>query len=63
VQRKSEGAVWVSGGCDSWYLDRNGVNRAAWPASTVNYWLRTRRLDPRDFTVEGRDDEPAVPVP
>ncbi|MGI5327209.1 flavin-containing monooxygenase [Actinomadura nitritigenes] len=62
VQRTSEGAVWVAGGCDSWYLDRDGVNRAAWPASTVNYWLRTRRLDPRDFTVEGRDDEPAVPV-
>ncbi|MFC6887260.1 MULTISPECIES: flavin-containing monooxygenase [Actinomadura] len=52
VQRKSEGAVWVAGGCTSWYLDRNGVNRAAWPASTVNYWLRTRRLDPADFQIE-----------
>ncbi|TDD28875.1 NAD(P)/FAD-dependent oxidoreductase [Actinomadura sp. KC06] len=52
VQRKSEGAVWVAGGCDSWYLDRNGVNRAAWPASTVSFWLRTRRLDPRDFQIE-----------
>ncbi|MBW8487602.1 flavin-containing monooxygenase [Actinomadura parmotrematis] len=51
VRRRSEGAVWVSGGCTSWYLDGNGVNRAAWPASTVNYWLRTRRLDPADFEV------------
>ncbi|WP_433338896.1 flavin-containing monooxygenase [Spirillospora sp. CA-294931] len=51
VQRKSEGAVWVAGGCTSWYLDENGVNRAAWPASTVNYWLRTRRLDPDDFEI------------
>nr|WP_116026401.1 NAD(P)/FAD-dependent oxidoreductase [Thermomonospora umbrina] len=49
VQRKSEGAVWVAGGCTSWYLDRNGKNRAAWPASTVNYWLRTRRLRRSDF--------------
>jgi cation diffusion facilitator CzcD-associated flavoprotein CzcO len=56
VQRRSEGAVWVAGGCDSWYLDRDGVNRAAWPASTLNYWLRTRRLDPGDFRIEGRDE-------
>ncbi|MFC9977603.1 flavin-containing monooxygenase [Spirillospora sp. NPDC127200] len=51
VQKKSEGAVWVAGGCTSWYLDDNGVNRAAWPASTVNYWLRTRRVRPADFEV------------
>lgn len=57
VRRKSEGAVWVSGGCTSWYLDRDGVNRAAWPASTVAYWLRTRRLDPADFEIE--PDAPA----
>ncbi|MQY08411.1 flavin-containing monooxygenase [Actinomadura macrotermitis] len=53
VQDRSAGAVWVAGGCTSWYLDENGVNRAAWPASTVNYWLRTRRLDPADFQVGG----------
>jgi cation diffusion facilitator CzcD-associated flavoprotein CzcO len=53
VQRRSKGAVWVSGGCVSWYLDRNGVNRAAWPASTINYWLRTRRVDASDFRLEG----------
>ncbi len=51
VRRKSEGAVWVAGGCKSWYLDADGVNRAAWPASTVNYWLRTRRIDPSDFEI------------
>ncbi|WP_026405027.1 flavin-containing monooxygenase [Actinomadura rifamycini] len=57
VRRKSEGAVWVSGGCTSWYLDRDGANRAAWPASTVAYWLRTRRIDPADFEIE--PDAPA----
>jgi cation diffusion facilitator CzcD-associated flavoprotein CzcO len=55
VQRKSRGAVWVSGGCVSWYLDDNGVNRAAWPASTVNYWLRTRRVNRNDFDLQGAD--------
>jgi cation diffusion facilitator CzcD-associated flavoprotein CzcO len=53
VQRRSKGAVWVSGGCKSWYLDRSGVNRAAWPASTINYWLRTRRVDASAFRLDG----------
>ncbi|GAA2255161.1 NAD(P)/FAD-dependent oxidoreductase [Actinomadura luteofluorescens] len=60
VQRRSEGAVWVAGGCDSWYLDRDGVNRAAWPASTLAFWLRTRRLDPGDFHIERRDESAAA---
>jgi hypothetical protein len=59
VQHRSEGAVWVAGGCDSWYLDREGVNRAAWPASTLAFWLRTRRLDPGDFQIERRDESAA----
>lgn len=53
VQKRSRGAVWESGGCNSWYLDENGKNRAAWPASTINYWWRTRRLHPTDFELEG----------
>ncbi|GAA4304496.1 cation diffusion facilitator CzcD-associated flavoprotein CzcO [Actinomadura luteofluorescens] len=60
VRRRSEGAVWVAGGCDSWYLDRDGVNRAAWPASTLAFWLRTRRLDPGDFHIERRDESAAA---
>jgi cation diffusion facilitator CzcD-associated flavoprotein CzcO len=53
VQAKSEGSVWTAGGCVSWYLDSNGVNRALWPASTVNFWLRMRRVRPSDFRLEG----------
>ena len=35
--------VWNAGGCDSWYLDEKGFNRAAWPGSSVSVsppWLR-----------------------
>jgi cation diffusion facilitator CzcD-associated flavoprotein CzcO len=35
-------SVWNTGGCDSWFLDRSGQNRQAWPGSSVNYWRRTR---------------------
>jgi cation diffusion facilitator CzcD-associated flavoprotein CzcO len=57
LQGKLAGTVWSDGGCQSWYLDRNGVNRTLWPSFTWRYWLRTRRLDPADFAVAAR---PAV---
>ncbi len=53
VQDKSRGSVWLKGGCASWYLDSEGVNRALWPASTVSFWLRMRRVRPADFIFEG----------
>jgi cation diffusion facilitator CzcD-associated flavoprotein CzcO len=40
--------VW-STGCNSWYLDERGKNYALWPGSTVEYWLRTRRVDEGAF--------------
>jgi cation diffusion facilitator CzcD-associated flavoprotein CzcO len=53
VQEKSRGSVWLQGGCASWYLDSEGVNRSLWPASTVNYWLRMRRVRQANFKLEG----------
>jgi cation diffusion facilitator CzcD-associated flavoprotein CzcO len=47
------GSVWLKGGCVSWYLDAEGVNRALWPASTLNFWLRMRRARAADFHLEG----------
>jgi cation diffusion facilitator CzcD-associated flavoprotein CzcO len=35
-------SVWNTGGCDSWFLDRSGQNRQAWPGSSVTYWRHTR---------------------
>jgi len=55
VERKSQRSVWLRGGCTSWYLDAAGANRSLWPASTVSYWLRTRRVRPADFILEGSE--------
>jgi cation diffusion facilitator CzcD-associated flavoprotein CzcO len=52
VQEKSRGSVWLRGGCVSWYLDSSGVNRSLWPASTVSFWLRMRRVRRADFRLE-----------
>lgn len=49
IQRRLRRAVWSVGGCTSWYLDADGVNRTLWPGSTATYWLRTRRPRTRDL--------------
>ncbi|WP_019816032.1 flavin-containing monooxygenase [Saccharomonospora saliphila] len=54
IQRKLAGGIWTRGGCMSWYLDSQGVNRTIWPGFTWRYWLRTRKLDPRDFRLYAR---------
>lgn len=56
LQRASQGTVWTSGGCRSWYLDGEGVNRAVWPGSTLSYWRTTRAINLGDFEYTRRED-------
>ena len=50
VQHRLSDTVWESG-CTSWYLDENGRNFTIWPHFTWKYWLETRRLKLKDFTL------------
>jgi cation diffusion facilitator CzcD-associated flavoprotein CzcO len=50
IHRRLRRAVWNEG-CDSWYLDENGVNRTLWPGFSFEYWARTRRARPADYIV------------
>lgn len=43
--------MWSTGGCRSWYVDANGVNRTVWPEFTGKYWWRTRKIDTSDYEV------------
>jgi len=54
LQRRLRRAVWSEGGCRSWYLSPDGVNRTLWPGFTFEYWARTRRARRADYTVTGR---------
>jgi cation diffusion facilitator CzcD-associated flavoprotein CzcO len=45
VQRLTQGTVWVSGGCASYYIDRNGRNSSLWPTFTWPFRRRTREFD------------------
>ncbi|WP_086847756.1 flavin-containing monooxygenase [Amycolatopsis kentuckyensis] len=54
IQEKLVKGVWTQGGCKSWYLDAQGVNRTIWPGFTWRYWLETRKVDPADYELSGR---------
>jgi cation diffusion facilitator CzcD-associated flavoprotein CzcO len=54
VQRRLRGTVFATG-CHSWYLTESGRNTQNWPASTLTFRRRLRRLQPADFD--------AVPLP
>jgi cation diffusion facilitator CzcD-associated flavoprotein CzcO len=51
IQRRLGRAVWSEGGCTSWYLDADGVNRALWPGFSFEYWARTRRARRGDYVI------------
>jgi cation diffusion facilitator CzcD-associated flavoprotein CzcO len=57
LQRRLQGTVWNSGGCRSWYLDRNGRNSTLWPGSTWTFRQRTRHFRPQDYVL--RRESPA----
>ncbi len=44
-QRRVARTIWASG-CASWYRSADGRLDTVWPGTTVEYWWRTRRLDP-----------------
>jgi cation diffusion facilitator CzcD-associated flavoprotein CzcO len=52
LQRRLRRAVWNEGGCQSWYLDENGVNRTLWPGFTFEYWARTRRARRSEYAIQ-----------
>jgi len=45
LQQRLAQTVWNTGGCGSWYLDRNGRNSIQWPGFTFEYRRRTKRFD------------------
>ena len=54
LHRRLRKAVWSVGGCRSWYLDEQGVNRTLWPGFSFEYWARTRRARRTHYEVSGR---------
>jgi cation diffusion facilitator CzcD-associated flavoprotein CzcO len=63
IDRMTEGTVWVSGGCQSYYIDRNGHNATLWPTFTYPFRRRLARFDHEAYELEAppaREPAPAV---
>ena len=54
VQNMLRNTVWVTGGCDSWYLDKSGQASSIWPSTARQYQQWTRRFDIENYTVVHR---------
>ena len=50
LDRKMEGTVWTSGGCQSWYLDSTGRNTTLWPDYTFRFRSQMKHADLREFS-------------
>ena len=42
IDRGTEGSVWTSGGCVSWYIDKTGRNSTLWPGHSFSFTRRCR---------------------
>ncbi len=49
IARRSADTRWLQGGCESWYVNGEGINTNNWPGPWLEFRRRTRRLDPADF--------------
>ena len=49
IAEKSRGTVWMTGGCASWYLDKQGHNTTLWPDFTFRFRRLTRTLDRENY--------------
>jgi hypothetical protein len=49
IARKSQGTVWLAGGCASWYLDQHGHNTTLWPDFTFRFRRLTRTFDRENY--------------
>jgi cation diffusion facilitator CzcD-associated flavoprotein CzcO len=63
IARKMRGTVWLEGGCQSWYLDRNGRNTSLWPDFSFRFARALRTFDPAEHDAAGVDRvAPALPL-
>jgi cation diffusion facilitator CzcD-associated flavoprotein CzcO len=62
LQRKLQGTVWDVGGCQSWYLDKQGRNTTLWPTFTFLFMKQLRRVDLAEYDMRPARQDEAVPA-
>ena len=59
IQERMVGTVWTGGGCKSWYLTEDGVNRTLWPSYSNEFKRSLERFEPADFSTVVLPESPA----
>ena len=49
MEERSAKSVWTQGGCESWYVTKDGINTNNWPGPWLEYKRRTRRINPNEY--------------
>ena len=63
LQERMRHTVWLRGGCDSWYLDANGVNRTLYPGLSSAFRRSLREFRADEHVFEPARAVPPAPVP
>lgn len=58
LRQKLQGTVWLSGGCQSWYLNSQGGSSVLWSGLCLDYWWQTLRVRKRDWSAVERTAQP-----
>jgi cation diffusion facilitator CzcD-associated flavoprotein CzcO len=61
LDRMTEGTVWVTGGCTSYYIDRNGHNSALWPTFTWPFRRQLREFDAAAYVLRAASPTARAP--
>lgn len=59
VLKKMKKTVWITGGCVSWYLDKDGKNSTLWPGSCPAYDRRVRNFESNEYRFKPFPARPA----
>ncbi|MBA3575189.1 MAG: hypothetical protein H0W37_09565 [Pseudonocardiales bacterium] len=62
LQKRTQTTVWITGGCSSWYLDRNGKNSILWPDWTWRFRLMAKRFVASHWLTRPREEFPVEPA-
>ncbi len=49
IQEQLSHTIWQTGGCVSWYQDKNGKNVTLWPGHTFTFMKRTKNFEPDKY--------------
>lgn len=54
IQKKLAKTIWMTGGCNSWYISKTGKNTSLWPGFTFSFARRTKRVKAKEYHFEPR---------